>query len=120
MGLLTEWLAYKLNDTVSMKVGSPISAQNFENTYIDRDNTAVTPIIVNNLTYVPIRYLAEALGGEVEFNSEAGRAEIAVSGKKIVITLSTGVITQNGEKMEDVWAIVRNNRTLVPVRALSE
>lgn len=120
MGLFTEWLSYKLADTVSMKINSPITSNGFDNEYVDNDNIAVTPIIVDNSTYVPIRYLAEALGGDAEFDSEKRIAAINVSGKKAEINLTEGTISVGGTALEGAAAIVRNNRTLVPVRALSE
>lgn len=120
MGLFTEWLSYKLADTVSMKINSPITSNGFDNEYVDNDNIAVTPIIVDNSTYVPIRYLAEALGGDAEFDSEKRIAAINVSGKKVEINLTEGTISVGGTALEGAAAIVRNNRTLVPVRALSE
>lgn len=74
----------------------------------------VAPCIIDNHTYVPLRYIAEILGCDVAWD-EATR---------------TVTITQNGITMKlvidetisgyGVSAVIRENRTLVPLRYIAE
>lgn len=120
IGLLTDWLNYKLDDAVSLKINSPITSKGLDAEYIDEENINVTPIIQDNTTYVPIRYMAETLGGYVEFDDAQRKAYIEVGGKKIVIDLDSKTVYAGNEMLEEVEVIVKNGRTLVPLRSLSE
>ena len=81
----------------------------------------VKPIIENDRTLVPMRFIFEALGAEVSWEDETKTAT-AVKGK---ITLSVTVgqmhLTKNGSTiLLDTPAKLKDDRTLVPVRAVSE
>ncbi len=79
------------------------------------------PQLINDRTMVPLRAIFEKLGAVVEWNEETN----TVTGKNedIVFTLTIGenCAYKNGIKIYlDSAAIIVNNRTLVPVRAVSE
>ena len=87
----------------------------------------VPPIIQNNRTLVPMRKIFEELGCEVEWLSETQTIiatqnnkiiALQINKNKIIINdISTG-ITKLIEL--DTAPILHNNKTLVPVRAISE
>ncbi len=56
--------------TVEMWIGKPIAKVNGIEVQIDPDNQDVVPTIINDRTMVPMRFLAESLGCEVEWVSE--------------------------------------------------
>ncbi len=79
------------------------------------------PVVINGRTLVPLRAVFEAMGASVDWNQETS----TVTSKKgnITISLSTGSSTmyRNGIPITlDVPSQVINDRTLVPVRAVSE
>lgn len=120
MGMYTPWLARALrNETVSMAIGSPMTYKNFDMTYIDTENVNVVPFIANNKTYVPIRYIAEAFDGEVEYDDETHTVSVNISGNKISIDNKNNRLLLNGAEIEDAEPIVREERTYLPIRAVA-
>ena len=88
-------------------------------TYID-ENENVTPVISNNSTYLPIRFLAESNGFEVEFNDAERNAILKSSTDELIINIDTGAMTKNGQAVESVSVLMNNGRTMLPMRAISE
>lgn len=88
------------------------------NQFLQCDQPAV---IKNDRTLVPMRAIFEALGAEVSWNDETKTAEGVKDGKKVSVTIDENAIAINDEKHEiDVPAQLVNDRTMVPVRAISE
>lgn len=78
-------------------------------------------IISENRTLVPLRKIFELLGAEVEWNDETRTAIAEKNGRKVSITIGSNELYVNDEIVElDVPAKIINNRTLVPIRAISE
>jgi len=79
------------------------------------------PVIVDDRTLVPLRAIFEALGAKVDWNA-ATRTVTAVRGKdKICLEIDTNILNKNGKEIEiDVPAKIIGDRTMVPVRAISE
>jgi len=89
----------------------------------------VAPVITNNRTFVPLRFVSEVLGAKVEWNADEQKVTITMPGKVIelwpVTARSEGsnIIRINGEDMEmDVkpYVDVEASKTLVPGRFVSE
>ena len=81
----------------------------------------VPPIIQNNRTLVPMRYIFEALGTEVTWNDETKTAKAVKNSMTVEISVGSNQMTVNNQSIAlDSPAILINNRTLVPVRAVSE
>ncbi|MBR1969640.1 MAG: copper amine oxidase N-terminal domain-containing protein [Clostridia bacterium] len=81
----------------------------------------VNPVIEDGRTLVPMRFIFEAIGAEVEWVKETKTA-VAVKGEiKLEITANSNQMLKNGEVIAlDVPAKIVEGRTLVPVRAVSE
>lgn len=81
----------------------------------------VAPQIINDRTLVPMRAIFEALSYSVEWNQNT--QEIKATGSQGTIEMKIGnyAITKNGQYiMTDIAPQVINNRTLIPIRAISE
>ena len=77
------------------------------------------PIIVNDRTLVPIRFIAESLGYDVDWNPDDNSA--VIGGGKIIMYIGTNKAKINGENvMLDVASTLVNNRTMVPLRVVAE
>ncbi len=77
--------------------------------------------IVEGRTMVPLRAIFEALGATVEWNQGTKTVTSVLDETEIKLTIGENVLYRNGESVElDVPALIMNNRTLVPVRAISE
>lgn len=84
-------------------------------------NMEVSPFIKNNRTLVPIRFIVEALNGNVDWNPDSMTATISLGGKIIEIPINSNKVKVDGiEKTIDSSAIISNSRTFVPIRFISE
>ena len=81
----------------------------------------VPPVIVDDRTLVPMRAIFEALGAYVDWNDETRTVTASASGKTIVMQIGGEQMTVDGVAIElDVPPVILFDRTLVPVRAVSE
>lgn len=81
----------------------------------------VEPTIENGRTLVPFRSLAEALGAEVEWNAEDRTVTVTKDGATVVLTIDSMIATVDGKEYTlDVPAKIKNGRTVIPLRFLSE
>lgn len=80
------------------------------------------PVIVEERTLVPLRAIFEALGASVKWNDEE-KSVFAFKGQdSIKLTTGSNQLYKNGEPVYelDVPAQILNEKTVVPVRAISE
>jgi exopolysaccharide biosynthesis protein len=81
----------------------------------------VAPQIIDSRTFVPIRFIADALGGEVKWEPNGKRITVIRGNQMIEMHAGQKEVTVNGKRTSnDVAPIIRDNRTLVPLRLLSE
>ena len=81
------------------------------------------PVIIDGRTLVPMRTIFEALGAEVEWIDENGVQSIVATTEDTTInmTINSDKFYVNGEEKQlDVPAQLINDKTLVPIRAISE
>ena len=77
------------------------------------------PVVQNERTLVPVRFVAEALGYKVEWNQADN--SVVIDGGKIVIYIGTNTAKINGKTVTlDVKSTVIQNRTMVPLRVVAE
>jgi len=81
----------------------------------------VAPIIVNDRTMLPARFVAEALGAKVEWNAEERKVTITSEDVEIIIVIDSDVAFVNGKEVKlDSAAFIQNDRTYTPIRFISE
>lgn len=81
----------------------------------------VAPKIVNDRTMLPIRIVAENLGGTVTWNGALQRVTIQKGEDVILITIGADTAYVNGAAVKlDAAAFVENGRTYLPLRFVSE
>lgn len=78
------------------------------------------PILKNNRTYLPIRHIAEATGSKVDWIKESSTVQIKKDNTMISFQIGQTVAEVNGEKKEIPESFITNNRTMVPLRFISE
>lgn len=99
-----------------LKVGDKKAYKDIEEIVSDQE-----PVIVNSRTLVPLRFVSEAFGADVEWNEELRKAEITIDENKLSFTADASNYTVNGEgKQLDCSAQIMNDRMMIPLRALSE
>ena len=112
----TLYAKWKENNEIILTIGSrKISVFGRE---IKND---VAPKIVNDRTILPIRIVAESLGGTVTWNGELQRVTIQKGADVILITIGADTAYVNGTAVKlDAAAFVENGRTYLPLRFVSE
>ena len=84
-------------------------------------NNDVAPLIKNDRTMLPARFVAEALGAEVAWDEETRVVTITKDEIVIVITIDAEIAVVNGEEVKlDSPAFIENDRTYTPIRFISE
>ncbi|QQE76763.1 copper amine oxidase N-terminal domain-containing protein (plasmid) [Brevibacillus composti] len=74
-----------------------------------------------NRTMVPIRFISEKLGAKVEWNEAIQTVKIDRNGKQITLRIGEKKATVSGKQITfDASAILKQNRTFVPLRFISE
>lgn len=75
----------------------------------------------SNRVQVPVRFVSEALGAEVRWNSQSKQVTVKMGEDTTVLTLGKKAFTVNGQtKQMDTVALEKQNRTFVPLRFVSE
>ncbi len=81
----------------------------------------VAPIIENDRTMLPSRFVAELLGATVEWNEAERKVTITGNNKVIEIYIDSNIAYVNGfQKTLDAPAFIRDNRTYTPIRFIAE
>ena len=81
----------------------------------------VDPILLNDRTLVPMRKIFEALGMTVSWNDSAQTATAANKDTVISFTVGSNIAWVNVSDFEmDTYPVLRGDRTMIPLRALSE
>ncbi|OPG95471.1 hypothetical protein B2I21_25710 [Chryseobacterium mucoviscidosis] len=85
-------------------------------TFPDQD-----PLQQSGRVMVPVNAILEALGAEVTWDKTAKTVTAVLNDQTLVLQIGSSTATVNGETLEiDAPAIIKNSRTLVPVRFISE
>ena len=83
----------------------------------------VEPVIENGRTLVPMRAIFEAMGCAVYYSEENGKQIISArrANDSLLLTIGENKLNFNGKEIAlDVPAKIKDGRTLVPLRAISE
>ena len=84
----------------------------------------VLPVIVDNRTLIPIRFVAYALGAEVDWirptEDTPSLAQIVLHGRELLIPLNGTITPELAALGMDVPAQIIGDRTMVPLRFVSE
>lgn len=79
------------------------------------------PLVVNDITYVPLRKVFEAIGAYVDWNGETNTIYATKRFNYLSLTLGDNFFYINGDQKELSQPIIaENGRTFVPLRVLSE
>jgi spore coat protein U-like protein len=115
-GILSWTVMHTDTLTIRLTAGASMATVGDEERTLD-----APPLIVNGVTFVPLRFIGEALGAEVEWNDALKvvfltrgtlRVQLSIGSKLAIID---GRITQLLEAPR-----IQNGRTMVPLRFISE
>lgn len=107
-----------LEDYTALLVGNGTAYVNGVKKRIDEEKASVVVFVEENRSYVPIRFISENYGGDVEWVQETQTVNISFDNRKISLTIGKSEIYINGEVTSiDVAPILKNGRTFLPLRA---
>jgi hypothetical protein len=79
------------------------------------------PFMLNNVNYLPLRFVTETLGATIYWDNSAKRVTVLRGDTMLELWAGSTEITVNGVRQKALAApILRNNSTYVPVRVVSE
>jgi hypothetical protein len=79
------------------------------------------PIIRNDRILVPIRTIVEEFGGSINWDNDSRKVTIKANDKNIVLTIDKYDAEVNGKvETMNVAPIIHNDRTMLPLRFISE
>ena len=123
--ILIDQIAYKTWQTASAKNNVTLKLVVNKKTMVV-DGIASTidqgPLVENGRSYIPARSIVEALGGKVIWNGGTKMVRV-ISGAKMIdlwIDDQLHTIVNGVNSPQDAAPIIRNGRTLVPVRLVTE
>ena len=104
------------NASITLKIG-----ENHMNVGGKTVNLDVPATIINDRTMVPLRALFEAINASVNYDNETRTIFIRKDDTIIVMQVGQAAMFINGTKKEiDAPSVIVKDRTLVPLRAISE
>jgi|LSQX01.1.fsa_nt_gb hypothetical protein len=105
---------------ILMTIDAPMMSVGGELREIDPGRGTV-PTIIDGRTLVPIRAIAEAMGGTVGWNNATRTVTIECMGRNVEMTINSKTMLVNGTVQQmDIAAQLVNGRTVLPVRFVSE
>lgn len=79
------------------------------------------PFIKNDRTLVPLRFIVEAIGGEVNWDNDNRLVTVNSKGKNIELPIDSKTIKIDGKDVNiDQAVIIKGDRTFVPIRFIAE
>jgi hypothetical protein len=110
------YTAPKSGTVIVLTVGTDVVTVDGKATSID-----AAPEIINSRTFVPIRFIAETFGADVEYLAETQGITVTLGDSTIGLQIgnATAVIDGNIVSLEAA-PYIKNSRTMVPLRVVSE
>lgn len=81
----------------------------------------VAPLLLDGTTYLPLRFVTEAMGAQIDWDAALKRVTVLRGGQMLDMWVGRKDYLLNGtRKQSEVAPITRSGRTLVPIRLVSE
>jgi len=85
----------------------------------------ILPVIKNNRTFLPIRYISEPLGAEVNWDAKTKKVTVSLDGITIELWIGKNIAKVNGidtpiDQNSKVVPYIDGGRTMLPLRFISE
>lgn len=124
---MKKFLSMVLTVSMLLGIGVPVFAVGREKVTVTLDNSEIVfpdaqPFIdARDRTLVPIRFVSEAMGADVDWENETQTAVIRKDGDTITYKIGDMKAFLNGEMhVFDTYGILKEDRTFVPLRFISE
>ncbi|MFC4100365.1 stalk domain-containing protein [Paenibacillus xanthanilyticus] len=106
----------KASPSIQLTLGSKTASIGGKATKLD-----VAPIALEGTTYLPLRFVADAMGAKINWEGTLKRVTVLRGDRLLEMWLGKSSFLLNGSRSEsEVAPISRGGRTLVPIRLVSE
>jgi hypothetical protein len=114
---LVETTKFDVNSVVNTDRVKIFVYFNGERLYFDQE-----PVIINGRAMVPLRTVFEKLGADVSWDDETGQVIAKTEDREVSVTIGSDImlIDRKDTVKLDAAPVIRNGRTLLPLRAMSE
>jgi hypothetical protein len=102
--------------TIRLTAGGPTAMVGDEERMLD-----APPMIVNGVTFVPLRFISEAFGADVSWNEALKVVFLARGPSQVQLSIGSKLAIIDGRITQMLEApLIQNGRTMVPLRFISE
>jgi hypothetical protein len=102
--------------TIRLTAGAPTATVGDEERILD-----APPMIVNGVTFVPLRFIGEALGAEVAWNEALKVVFLSKGPSRVQLSIGSRLAIIDGRITQLLEVpFIQNGRTMVPLRFISE
>ncbi len=111
----------RVKGAVVLTINSPVALKDGKECMIDAQNLNVAPKIINDSTFVPLRFLSEGFGAEVTYDDATRSVKIVSEGNTLELTIDSTQAKKNGEAVNlDMAPVIDGGRTIIPLRNVVE
>lgn len=105
---------------IRLTIGDPVMNVDGNEEEID-EGRSTSPIIKNDRTLLPVRAVVEILGGNISYDNSDRSVTIDTDETTIEMQIENNEMFINGNRIvTDVAPVIENDRTFLPIRALTE
>lgn len=118
--LVFDWANAKGVETKDAEVEKAATSSEIKIVVSGKEIKPETPAYIENgRTMVPLRFISEALGEKVDWKADTNT--VIIGDNKATLRIGSNEISAAGKKITiDSPAVIKNSRTFVPLRAISE
>jgi len=114
--LSTSAVADPQNAKIEMQVGNATAKVNGKSLKLE-----TAPLLQKGTTYVPVRFVSEAMGSEIVYEHKTRRVTVLRGKQMLEMNIGQKEFTLNGVRYQsEVAPFTQNGRTLIPIRLFSE
>jgi len=108
-------------DSIILSIDNYVATVDGALRWLDENNKNVYPYIENDRTYVPLRFIGESMGAQVNWDAETAAITVNLGENNVIMTVGKTAYFINGEQKEmDVTPVIKEDRTFVPIKFVSE
>ena len=114
-------LEERLENAVVLYIGSSQAMINNKETQVDSSNSSVKPFIKESRTLVPVRFITEGMGAQVEWDAPSSTVTVALENKELKLVVGNKTMQVGKEKVDlEVAPEIAEGRTFLPLRSIAE
>ena len=108
------------DNEIVLQIDNPLMSHNGTSLEVD-EGKGTAPVIIDNRTMIPIRAVVEKMGGSIGWEGSEKKVTVQHGDTTIDLWIGNTKVRVNGsDSTMDTAPVISNNRTLLPVRFITE